>query len=119
MDGAPTRSRLSTLGAIFAFLAAVVVTVLGVVPSAAVPTRQPAVSDDPATAESADAETGASVSIAAPDKAEDDLQVPGPVGGPAAGLPDASAHAFTKPAVLAGHTGESRSQTTRDRAPPC
>ncbi|HEX5996692.1 MAG TPA: hypothetical protein VFY84_16245 [Jiangellales bacterium] len=116
MDGAP-RSRLSTLGAIFAFLAAVVVTVLGVVPSAAIPTRQPAASDDPATAESADAETG-SVSIAAPDKTDDELQVPGPVGAPVAGLPEASAHAIAKPAVIAGHTGESRPHTTRGRAPP-
>lgn len=118
MDGAP-RSRLSTLGAIFAFLAAVVVTVLGMVPSAAVPTRQPAASDEPASAESADAEPGASVSIVAPDKTNDELQVPGPVAAPVAGLPEAFAHAYAKPGAIAGHTGESRSQTTRGRAPPC
>jgi hypothetical protein len=118
MEQGTARSRLSMLGAIFAFLTAVVVTVFGVVPSTAAPTRQPAGSGDTAAAEAGDTDAGASVSIAAPDETDEDLQVPGPLAAPAADLPEAPAHPVTSPAALAGHTGTNSPQATRGRAPP-
>lgn len=118
MDRATARSRLSMLGAVFAFLTAVVVTVFGAVPSSAVPTRQPTGSGDTAAAEAGDTGAGASVSIAAPDETDEELQVPGPVAAPAAGLPEAPAPTFTSPAAFAGRTGSNSPQATRGRAPP-
>jgi hypothetical protein len=118
MERATARSRRSVLGAIFAFLTAVVVTVFGVVPSTAAPTRQPAGSGDTAAAEAGDTDVGASVSITAQDETDEDLQVPGPVAAPAADLTDVLAHPFTSPPAPAGHTGTNSPQATRDRAPP-
>jgi hypothetical protein len=106
------------LGAIFAFLTAVVVTVFGAVPSTAAPTRQPAGSGDTAAAEAGDTAAGASVSIAAPDETDEDVQMPGPMAAPAADVPEAPAHPFTSPALPAGHTGTNSPQAKRGRAPP-
>lgn len=118
MERATARSRLSMLGAIFAFLTAVVVTVFGAVPSTAVPTRQPAGGGDTAAAEAGDADAGVSVSVAAPDETDEDLQIPGPVAVPTADLPEALAHPFASPAALAGHIGTNSPEATRGRAPP-
>jgi hypothetical protein len=118
MERATARSRRSVLGAIFAFLTAVVVTVFGVVPSTAAPTRQPAGSGDTAAAEAGDTDVGASVSITAQDETDEDLQVPGPVAAPAAAFAAAPAPRFTSPAAFAGRTGTNSPQATRGRAPP-
>lgn len=118
MEQPTARSRLSMLGAVFAFLTAVIVTVFGAAPSTAVPTRQPAGSGESAAAEAGDTNAGASVSIAAPDETDEDLQVPGPVAAPAAALAEAPAPRFTSPAAFAGRTGTNSPQATRGRAPP-
>ena len=112
------RARLSMPHAIFAFLAAVIVTVFGVVPSNAAPVRQSGISGDATAASAGDVDVDASVSIAAPDDTDEHLQVPGPVGAPAAELPEQPAHRAVAPAPLEV-CGESNSpETTRGRAPP-
>ena len=118
MEPATARSRLSMLGAIFAFLTAVGVTVFGVVPSTAALTRQPVGSGDTAAAEVGDTDAGTSVSIAAPDETDEDVQMPGPAAAPAADAPEAPAHPLTSPALPAGHSGTNSPQATRGRAPP-
>jgi hypothetical protein len=113
-----TRARPSTLGALFAFLTAVVVTVFGAVPSSAAMTRQPGASSDTTAAVPGDADLGASVSIAVPDDTNQDLHVPGPVGAPAAELPDLPANSAATPATFASAFDSNRPDNPRGRAPP-
>jgi hypothetical protein len=111
-------ARPATLGALFAFLTAVVVTVFGVVPSSAATTRQPGTSGDPTATAARDADLGPSLSIAAPDDADDDFHVPGPVGTPAAELPDLPSHPAATPASPTRPIAANGPESTRGRAPP-
>ncbi len=113
-----TRARPSVLGALFAFLTALVVTVFGVVPSSAATTRQPGAPGDTTAAAPGDSDLGASVSVAAPDDADEEFHVPGPVGVPAAELPEQLAHQAIAAATLAGPVESTSPETPRGRAPP-
>lgn len=113
-----TRTRPPVLGALFAFLTALVVTLFGVVPPSAATTRQPGAAGDAAAAAPGDSDLGASVSSAVPDDTGDDIHVPGPIGTPAAELPEQPTHRAIAAAALATPVEPTSPETPRGRAPP-
>ena len=119
MARSATRTRPSALGALFAFLTAVVVTVFGVVPSSVATTRQPGAGGDASATALGDADVGSTVSIAAPEDTDEDFHVPGPVGAPAAELPDLPTCPAATPASLVSTIASTVPKATRGRAPPC
>ncbi len=92
MERRAARVRRSVPGALFAFLTAIAVTMLGVVPPAAAASRQPGVAEDASTAAPGGPDASAAVSVAVLDDVGQDVLVPGPVATPASTFPELPAY---------------------------